>query len=130
MALHSSVAEINSGVPQGSILGPILFLLYVNDLSQFIESKNVVLYVDDVNVLVTGNTHQEAENNLKSMIARLMEWASINNLNINVDKSKILYFHLSHQPLTFPPIIVNSLCLEYTSKSKFLVNFSTCYAHL
>ena len=46
----------------------------------------MVLNADVVNVLVTGNTYQEAESNLKSMIARLIEWASLNNLNINVDK--------------------------------------------
>jgi hypothetical protein len=52
MSYSSSLKEIKHGVPQGSVLGPLLFLLFINDLSQALQETKVVLFVDDTNILL------------------------------------------------------------------------------
>jgi hypothetical protein len=57
----STLTTISCGVPQGSILGPLLFLVYVNDLGDIFNKINSVLFADDTNLIVTGNSIQEIE---------------------------------------------------------------------
>jgi hypothetical protein len=51
----SSLKVIKHGIPQGSILGPLLFLLFINDLAQSLQEAKVVLFADDTNILLTNN---------------------------------------------------------------------------
>ena len=52
----SDLAKITYGVPQGSVLGPLLFLLYINDINNTTPDGDFILYADDTNIFVTGNT--------------------------------------------------------------------------
>lgn len=89
---RSDFIEIESGVPQGSILGPTLFLIYINDLSKFILPANSVLYADDTTILLT-------ESNIKNLfhlggetMERLHEWFTANKLNLNESKTYCTVF--------------------------------------
>jgi len=81
-------------VPQGSILGPLLFLAYINDLPLNIQEAKLVLYADDTNILVTGKDEEAQQAKLSSVMKQLEVWFLKNNLIINTTKTVTMSFHL------------------------------------
>jgi hypothetical protein len=86
MGSKSEPMEIKSGVPQGSILGPLLFLLYISDLGNIFNKLTPVLFADDSNLIVTGKNIKEIEDNAKQELPRLIEWLNANRLSLNIKK--------------------------------------------
>ena len=84
----SSEHEVNIGVPQGSILGPSLFLLYVNDISQHVKQGSCNLFADDSVIYTTGETVNEVTQSLQSNLNDVGIWYEANKLVINADKCK------------------------------------------
>ena len=74
----------SSGVPQGSLLGPVLFLLYINDLTSFVQNSN--LYADDTELEVTGTTVENVIISLQIEVNRLNTWFKHNRLAVNASK--------------------------------------------
>lgn len=95
----SSLSEINSGVPQGSVLGPILFLLYINDLSLLDIKGIITLFADDTTIL----WHHKNEATLKEVVHQdlqtIKSWCDSNNLCFNIGKTKVLGFRFSFDSL-------------------------------
>ena len=89
-AAESEWAEIQRGVPQGSILGPLLFILYVNDLPQAIQSGNVRQFADDTTVSVVRADKGDLEQCLVNDLKEMDNWVKANKLNLNVQKTKLL----------------------------------------
>lgn len=90
--LTSTPLAIRNGVPQGSILGPLLFCLYINDLPTQLLNCNIHIYADDVQVYLSckKNLINECISKLNDDLRRIHEWASLNKLHINPKKSKCL----------------------------------------
>ena len=90
---YSDPGDLNCGVPQGSILGPLLFLLYVNDMPQAIES-DLMLYADDSVLLFTHKNVDVINEQLNSDFNSLCEWFVDNKLSIHFgeDKTKSILF--------------------------------------
>ena len=86
----SNELPINIGVPQGSILGPILFLIYINDLPNIFINCNCHLYADDTTIYCRAKTKHEAEKCLQSNLDRVSRWFQENQLVVNVSKSNIM----------------------------------------
>ena len=72
----SNRSEINYGIPQGSILGPLLFLIYVNDLPNCVENSNIRMFADDTTLTVSGQSIQEIESKINSDLTNIKEWIS------------------------------------------------------
>ena len=70
----SSCMEINQGVPQGSVLSPLLFLLYINDLTINIHHVNLVMFADDINVLISDSDERSLQNKMDKVVAELETW--------------------------------------------------------
>lgn len=85
----SGAAEVTCGVPQGSTLGPLLFLIYVNDIVDHIPSE-LLLFADDTVIYSIKNTHNETVEDLQNSINQLMLWTQNSKLTINAAKSKIM----------------------------------------
>lgn len=79
------------GVPQGSVLGPLLFLLYINDLPNVTE-QNCILFADDTTLIIKCKTKNEMQLTAKTEFDKIMTWLKNNNLNINLDKTKYIQF--------------------------------------
>ena len=117
---RSSMTEIVCGVPQGSILGPLLFAIYINDLVTILHPSAAMLYADDVNILVCGTSQFELETNLNATVKKLKDWISENKLLFNIEKTKLLNFHLSNRTTDPLPTPVNCNFVNYSTNVKLL----------
>jgi hypothetical protein len=117
----SPESRINIGVPQGSVLGPILFLLFSNDLpnNTFLGSCN--MFADDTLIYITGNSPQETESNLQMCIDKAVKWYEDNNLLLNASKSNTLLLkprkHNSQYELN---IAIGNQIIKHVSEAEYL----------
>ena len=84
----SHESTIKCGVPQGSILGPLLFLLYINDMVNASAVLFSLLFADDTNVFVTGKNQSNLMESLNTELKKLIEWMHVNKLSLNIKKTK------------------------------------------
>ena len=89
----SSPAEIYWGVPQGSILGPILFLIYVNDFSKCLQTANAIMYADDTNVFLHPKSVNTLFDKAQLELYNITKWLVANILTININKTKYMCFN-------------------------------------
>jgi len=88
---------IKNGVPQGLILGPLLFVIYVNDLPCSINKlASPVVYVDDTNVLVSAKNLKDLQTKIDSTLHRISEWFLFNGLTLNMEKTNMIKFCTNH----------------------------------
>ena len=120
---QSSVCSIHYSVPQGSVLGPLLFLLYINDLgfSPDLPSKPKI-YADDTNVFVHGKSIAELQIKSQFTLDRVSQWVSANRLTINIEKTHFMIFSpsFSSDDLSQFSLFLNSKAINRVSSIKFL----------
>lgn len=88
----SSCLKINCGIPQGAVLGPELFILYINDLSKVSKALKSVLFADDTNVFFASYNLKELVSMIEIEMGKLNNWFAQNRLSLNLDKTKIMFF--------------------------------------
>jgi hypothetical protein len=88
----SDSCKLNAGVPQGTILGPLLFIIYVNDLLNSLPSGSVLSYADDTADVSAESTWKETENKLNSLLNFINIWLKANKLSLNVNKTVYMPF--------------------------------------
>ena len=86
----SSVLSVHDGVPQGSILGPLLFSLYINDVPLFLKNVDVDLYADDTTLSVSGKDVYDVQSTLSYNLLLFQSWCAPNKLIINTKKCKAM----------------------------------------
>ena len=94
---QSEERPVNCGVPQGSILGPLLFILYVNDLPKVCSKTKVILYADDTAILCKGKNIAQIQKTLKSEMSLCSDWFTQDKLHLNVSKTKSMLFGTSQR---------------------------------
>ena len=89
---ESPKEKVTCGVPQGSTLGPLLFLLYINDLRFTLKHSGASHFADDTAIICQSRNKNKLEINLNNDLSCLSEWLNANRLSLNVDKTKLLIF--------------------------------------
>lgn len=88
----SDLKPLIAGVPQGSILGPLLFCIYINDLVSIDQDAKFVIYADDTTILVTAKDAEDVIIKANKVLSKLSSWSTANSLKINVNKTKAVLF--------------------------------------
>ena len=88
--IKSKEMVMKSGVPQGSILGPILFLLYINDIENCSKLISFILFADDTNIFYSSKCLKTLSNIIQTEIDKVAEWLNVNKLSLNTTKTKVI----------------------------------------
>jgi hypothetical protein len=119
----SDTIPISVGVPQGSILGPLLFLIYLNDIQKSSAFFTFIKYADDTNLL---NSMSDINlNNLdvvNTEFTKVYQWLCVNRLSLNIKKTKFIMFHNKNKDIThlIPNIMINNIEVERVKTFNFL----------
>ena len=118
----SEWTKVNHGVPQVSVLGPLLFLLYINDLPMAVPSKIIpVLFADDTSIIIiTRPTTSELQEAISASLHQITNWFQENSLSLNVSKTYFLQFHNKNQNKLETPITLDNQFITKSNHIKFL----------
>ena len=116
---YSSSKIVNIGVPQGTILGPILFLIYINDLPNISELCNSIMFADDTTLTFRHSNYSQLVTTCNVELVKFHTWSVANRLSINYSKTCCMLF--TNRRINDPPsIYMNNFSLDFESSVKFL----------
>ena len=108
----STKKEIICGIPQGSILGPLLFLIYINDLPNCLESTVPGLYADDTQIFASSHDTKDLIEKLNSDLVIIMDWLNVNKLQSHAKKTKFMLIGSPHNLKTKGNEVTNSIIMN------------------
>ena len=118
---RSSTCQIRCGVPQGSILGPLLFLIYINDICNVSKVLDFILFADDTNIFFSHKDELFLSQTLNSELLSLSEWCKVNKLSINLKKCNFMIFKPRQKRRTLDiSVVLNNHIIAQTKEVVFL----------
>ena len=117
--IKSSLLTVLCDVPQGSILGRKLFILYINDIVNVSSILNMILFADDTNAFCSGSNLNELAKNVSGELDKLKDWFGINKLSLNVSKTNFMLFR-NRNKVTDIKIYIKNHIIDRVAVTKFL----------
>ena len=124
--VNSNMLNITTGVPQGSILGPLLFIIYINDLPKSSTKFHSIMYADDTTLSTTLQSFDNAPNErydddvINKELSKIYAWLSLNKLSINVSKSKYIVHSIRKKAIRPLKLNINGIEIEKVNCFNFL----------
>jgi len=104
----SAWEEITDGVPQGSALGPLVILIYVNDLPKTVNDKTVpIFFADDTSIIIKSLNSKDLQSNMVTAFNCVNKWCKVSLLSINVDRTHYIQFKTKNKPTLDINIVCN-----------------------
>ena len=116
----SNYKLIETGVPQGSVLGPILYLIYVNELVKISNSCSICLFADDTTLIFSNSNKNDLISCCNTNLNIFYSWCCANRLSINISKTKFMLFSNVVQPSEIHNLRMNNIDIEHTDSIRFL----------
>jgi retron-type reverse transcriptase len=118
--MSSSLLSITCGVPQGSILGPILFLLYINDISACTKLLKLFLFADDTTILYSSKDINELIKTMNKELETISDWFKLNKLSLNTAKTNYMIFKPIKNEIIHPNLLLNETAVVRVHSTRFL----------
>ena len=118
----SDLQPLTNGVPQGSVLGPLLFLLYINDIPQIMTNCNVLMYADDTVLYCSGKNYLEIQAQMQESLTKFYDWCIKNKISMNIKKTKCMLLTPSSRKFNhiIPDLKINNTKLDSVDQYKYL----------
>ena len=122
--IKSTMKQVSTGVPQGSIVGPLLFNICINDIVKASSKFAFILYADDTTLNSTldlfGNDTEEIQNSIISELKKVFKWLDVNKLCLNVSKSKFMLFQMPQKRVPHLLFSIDRMHIEQVTEFNFL----------
>ena len=107
-------------MPQGLVLGPLLFLLYLNDIPNISNKLKFYLFADDINIFLECSNLELLQKTVNSELKRLSLWLNANRLALNISKTNFVIFAAKNKPLQNVTLLINKKAIQQTDNVKYL----------
>ena len=119
--LKSSCKTITRGVPQGSMLGPLIFLSYINDLANVSDVIFSLVFADDSNMLLSGTNPDDLIKLTNTGITKIINLLRINKLSLNLKQTHLMVFRKNRRKIKLKEdVIIYNVKIDFVTKTKFL----------